>query len=36
MKHVLITGVSRGIGAAAVLAFSETGAAVSFLYLQHE
>ena len=36
MKHVLITGGSRGIGAAAVRAFSATGAAVSFFYLQHE
>lgn len=36
MKHVLITGGSRGIGAAAVRAFSEAGAAVSFFYLQHE
>lgn len=36
MKHVLITGGSRGIGAAAVRAFSSTGAAVSFFYLQHK
>lgn len=36
MKHVLITGGSRGIGAAAVRAFSAIGAAVSFFYLQHE
>lgn len=36
MKHVLITGGSRGIGAAAVRAFSANGAAVSFFYLQHE
>ena len=36
MKHVLITGGSRGIGAAAVRAFSEAVAAVSFFYLQHE
>lgn len=32
MKHVLITGGSRGIGAAAVRAFSQAGYAVSFLY----
>ena len=36
MKHVLITGGSRGIGAAAVRAFSATGADVSCFYLQHE
>ncbi len=32
MQHVLITGGSRGIGAAAVRAFSESGASVSFFY----
>lgn len=32
MKHVLITGGSRGIGAAAVRAFTQAGYAVSFLY----
>lgn len=32
MKHVLITGGSRGIGAAAVRAFAAEGYAVSFLY----
>ena len=32
MQHVLITGGSRGIGAAAVRAFSKAGYAVSFLY----
>lgn len=32
MEHVLITGGSRGIGAAAVRAFSAEGFAVSFLY----
>ena len=32
MEHVLITGGSRGIGAAAVRAFSKEGFAVSFLY----
>ena len=33
MKHVLITGGSRGIGAAAVRAFARAGYAVSFFYL---
>ena len=32
MKHVLVTGGSRGIGAAAVRAFAETGYSVSFFY----
>ena len=32
MKHVLITGGSRGIGAAAVAAFTRAGYRVSFLY----
>lgn len=32
MKHVLITGGSRGIGAAAVRTFAEAGCLVSFLY----
>ena len=32
MKHVLVTGGSRGIGAAAVRAFVRAGYAVSFLY----
>ena len=32
MKHVLITGGSRGIGAATVRAFTEAGYQVSFLY----
>lgn len=32
MKHILITGGSRGIGAAAVRAFAARGDAVSFLY----
>ena len=32
MKHVLITGGSRGIGAEAVRAFSKEGYAVSFFY----
>ena len=32
MKHVLITGGSRGIGAAAVRAFAADGYAVTFLY----
>lgn len=32
MKHVLITGGSRGIGAAAVKAFAHQGCQVSFLY----
>ena len=35
MKHVLITGGSRGIGAAAVRAFSATGADGRFFYWQH-
>ena len=33
-EHVLITGGSRGIGAAAVRAFAEAGYRVSFLYLR--
>lgn len=33
MEHVLITGGSRGIGAATVRAFARAGYAVSFLYL---
>mgnify|MGYP002508905607 CR=1 FL=1 len=32
MKHVLITGGSRGIGAEAVRAFAKEGYAVSFFY----
>ena len=32
MKHVLITGGSRGIGAAAVCAFARAGCAVTFFY----
>jgi len=37
MEHVLITGGSRGIGAATVRAFARAGYAVSFLYLSsHE
>ncbi len=32
MKHVLITGGSRGIGAAAVRAFAKSGYTVSFFY----
>lgn len=32
MKHVLITGGSRGIGAASVRAFSKAGYCVTFLY----
>ena len=32
MKHVLITGGSRGIGAAAVRAFCGAGCAVTFFY----
>ena len=32
MKHILITGGSRGIGAAIVAAFRERGDAVTFLY----
>lgn len=35
MKQVLITGGSRGIGAAAVRAFSARGDAVSFFYAQN-
>ena len=34
MKHVLITGGSRGIGAACVRAFRQRGCEVSFFYLQ--
>ena len=37
MEHVLITGGSRGIGAATVRAFARAGYSVSFLYLRsHE
>ena len=36
MKHVLITGGSRGIGAAAVRAFARAGYAVSFFYEKSE
>lgn len=36
MKHVLITGGSRGIGAAAVRAFCKAGFRVTFFYLQNE
>ena len=36
MKHALITGGSRGIGAAAVRAFARAGYAVSFLYEKSE
>ena len=36
MKHVLITGGSRGIGAAAVRAFRTAGFRVTFFYLQNE
>ncbi|MFQ6962858.1 MAG: hypothetical protein ACLRR6_01650 [Oscillospiraceae bacterium] len=32
MRHALITGGSRGIGAAAVRAFTAAGYAVSFFY----
>lgn len=35
MAHVVITGGSRGIGAAAVRAFTQRGDSVSFLYLSH-
>ena len=35
MKHVLITGGSRGIGAAAVAAFAARGDDVTFLYHRH-
>lgn len=35
MEHVLITGGSRGIGAAAVRAFSKEGFAVSFFYAKN-
>ena len=35
MKHVLITGGSRGIGAAAVRAFSEAGCRVTFFYAKN-
>ena len=34
LQHVLITGGSRGIGAAAVRAFTDAGYAVSFFYKQ--
>ena len=34
MKHILITGGSRGIGAAMVRAFSQAGYRVSFTYLK--
>lgn len=36
MKHVLITGGSRGIGAAAVRAFCNSGYRVTFFYLKNE
>ena len=36
MPHVLITGGSRGIGAAAVRAFAREGYAVTFLYEKNE
>lgn len=36
MKHVLITGGSRGIGATAVQAFTKTGYAVSFFYKESQ
>ena len=36
MKHVLITGGSRGIGAAAVRAFCNSGYRVTFFYLNNE
>lgn len=35
LQHVLITGGSRGIGAAAVRAFTDAGYAVSFFYRQN-
>lgn len=35
MKHVLITGGSRGIGAAAVRSFSEAGYRVTFFYAKN-
>ncbi|MBQ3356937.1 MAG: SDR family oxidoreductase [Oscillospiraceae bacterium] len=35
MKHVLITGGSRGIGAAAVRAFAQAGCRVTFFYEKH-
>lgn len=35
MKHVLISGGSRGIGAAAVRLFSEKGCRVSFFYVKN-
>ena len=35
-KHVLVTGGSRGIGKAIVLAFAEAGALVSFIYNNSE
>lgn len=36
MSHVLITGGSRGIGAAMVRAFARAGYTVSFTYLHHQ
>lgn len=36
MKHVLITGGSRGIGAAAVRTFCAAGYQVTFIYHQHQ
>ena len=36
MNHVLITGGSRGIGAAAVRSFANAGYAVSFFYYQNK
>lgn len=35
-KHVLVTGGSRGIGKAIVLAFAEAGSSVSFIYNKSE
>lgn len=35
-KHVLVTGGSRGIGKAIVLAFAEVGSSVSFIYNKSE
>ena len=35
-KHILITGGSRGIGRATVLAFAEAGSSVSFIYNKSE
>ena len=36
MRHALITGGSRGIGAAAVRAFTAAGYAVSFFYEKND